>query len=66
MKKKVFILLEVVIPLIFFSSWMIWNLVVKSYSFKEAFATSAGITFIIIILTNVLVAFNYKKILDEY
>ncbi|MGO1470794.1 MAG: hypothetical protein ACTHW2_12285 [Tissierella sp.] len=66
MKKKVFVLLEIVIPLVFFLSWMIWNLVVKSYSFKEAFETSTGITFMIIIIFNLLVAFNYKKILDEY
>jgi len=45
---------------------MIWNLVIKSQSFEEAFTTSTGITFMIIIILNVLIAFNYKKILDEY
>lgn len=64
MKKKVFILLEVVTPLVFFSSWMIWSLLVKSYSFKEAFETSAGITFMIIIMLNILISLNYKKTLD--
>ena len=57
---------EIIVPLIFFFSWMIWNVVIKSQSFEEAFTTSTGVTFMIIIILNVLIAFNYKKVLEEY
>lgn len=45
---------------------MIWNLVIKSQSFEEAFTTSTGITLITIIILNVLIAFNYKKVIKVY
>lgn len=66
MKKRVFVILEIIMPLIFFFSWMLWNIVIKKYAFGEAFMISTGITFMIVITTNVLVALNYKKLLDDY
>lgn len=65
MKSKVFIFLEIVLPLVFFFSWLIWNVTIKSYSFSEAFRISTDITFIVLILINLLVAFNYDKLADK-
>ena len=56
---------EIIVPLIFFFSWMIWNVFIKSQSFEEAFTTSTGVTFIIIIILNVLIAFNYANFIIE-
>ncbi len=65
MKKKTFILLEVIAPLIFLFSWLLWNIAIRNYSFVEASRISVDLTFLLYIILNIIVAFNYKKIEEE-
>lgn len=64
MKKRYFIFLEIVMPLIFFLSWLLWNLLIKKYMFQEAFVISTGITFVVFLLVNLMIALNYQKIIN--
>ena len=65
MKKKTFIILEVVAPLVFLFSWLLWNIAIRSYSFIDAVRMSMEITLLLYVILNIIVAFNYKKIEEE-
>ena len=65
MKRKTFLALEIIGPLIMVISTIVWKLMIRNMILWQAIIDTSMVTFITWLVFNSIIYFNFSKIVDE-
>ena len=59
--KKFFLIFEILIPIIWFSSFVVWKIIIRNYTLIQALNDGSIITFMFYITLNLIILFRWKN-----
>lgn len=61
MNKKYFLILEILTPTIWFSSFVVWKIIIRNYTLIRALNEGSIITFMLYIVLNLIILFRWEN-----
>lgn len=59
--KKYFLILEILTPIIWFSSFVVWKIIIRHYTLIQALNEGSILTFMLYIILNLIILFRWKN-----